>query len=145
VYRFVDVARRVVGVGSVGTLVWVYLPEGSSRRGDERVVLQVKQGQASVLEPHLPAELGHEGRRVVAGQRSTRGPTGAFLGWCEGPRRRHCYVRQLWAISRSSSEIISRTSGFERRPLRSTKGSLFEPRPPKRPGFVVVDLPGMPA
>ena len=96
-YRILDVARRVVGVGSVGTLVWVCLLEGSSRRGDERVVLQVKQAQASVLEPHLPgSKLGHEGRRVVAGQRLTQGPTDVFLGWCEGPRGRHYYVRQLW-------------------------------------------------
>ena len=97
-YRIMDVARRVVGVGSVGTLVWVCLLEGSSRNGAERIVLQVKQAQSSVLEPHLPpSTLGHHGRRVVAGQRLTQGPTDVFLGWCQAPGSgRHYYVRQLW-------------------------------------------------
>ena len=97
-YRIVDVARRVVGVGSVGTLVWVCLLEASSRRGEDRIVLQVKQAQTSVLEPHLPpSAFSHDGRRVIAGQRLTQGPTDVFLGWCEGPRSgRPYYVRQLW-------------------------------------------------
>jgi hypothetical protein len=51
-----------------------------------------------VLEPHLPpSTLGHHGRRVVAGQRLTQGPTDVFLGWCQAPGSgRHYYVRQLW-------------------------------------------------
>jgi uncharacterized protein (DUF2252 family) len=97
-YRILDVARRVVGVGSVGTLVWVCLLQAQSRRGDDRIVLQVKQAQPSVLEPYLqPSPIGHAGRRVVVGQRLTQGPTDTFLGWCEGPRSgRQYYVRQLW-------------------------------------------------
>jgi hypothetical protein len=82
----------------VGTLVWVCLLEAQSRGGDDRIVLQVKQAQPSVLEPHLqPSPIGHAGRRVVAGQRLTQGPTDSFLGWCQGPRSgRQYYVRQLW-------------------------------------------------
>ncbi|MGX7679729.1 DUF2252 domain-containing protein [Jatrophihabitans sp. DSM 45814] len=97
-YQVVDVARRVVGVGSVGTLVWICLLEGSSRRGDERIVLQMKQAQASVLEPYLrPSQFARHGQRVIVGQRLTQGPTDIFLGWCDGPQNgRQYYVRQLW-------------------------------------------------
>ena len=97
-FRIVDVARKVVGVGSVGTRVWVCLFEGSSGREEDHMILQVKEAQASVLEPYVGAStLDHHGRRVVAGQRVTQGPTDIFLGWCEGPRTgRQYYVRQLW-------------------------------------------------
>jgi uncharacterized protein (DUF2252 family) len=96
-YQILDVARRVVGVGSVGTLVWLCLLQAQSRTGD-RLVLQVKQAQPSVLEPYLhPSPIGHAGRRVVAGQRLTQGPTDTFLGWCTAPNSgRQYYVRQLW-------------------------------------------------
>jgi hypothetical protein len=97
-YRLVDVARRVVGVGSVGTLVWVGLFESPRSVPDDRIVLQIKQAAASVLEPYLqPSEFDHPGRRVVAGQRLTQGPTDSFLGWCSSADgRSHYYVRQLW-------------------------------------------------
>ena len=97
-FRIVDVARKVVGVGSVGTRVWVCLFEGSSGREEDHMILQVKEAQASVLEAYVGAStLDHHGRRVVAGQRVTQGPTDIFLGWCEGPRTgRQYYVRQLW-------------------------------------------------
>jgi uncharacterized protein (DUF2252 family) len=97
-YRLVDLARRVVGVGSVGTLVWVGLLEASSSGPDDRIVLQIKQAAASVLEPYVGASLfDHPGRRVVAGQRLTQGPTDSFLGWCgSADGLTHYYVRQLW-------------------------------------------------
>ena len=97
-FHIVDVARKVVGVGSVGTRVWVCLFEGSSGREDDHMILQVKEAQTSVLEPYVGSStLDHQGRRVVAGQRVTQGPTDIFLGWCEGPRTgRQYYVRQLW-------------------------------------------------
>ena len=85
-------------MGSVGTRVWVCLFEGSSGREDDHMILQVKEAQTSVLAPYVGG-LGfdHQGRRVVAGQRVTQGPTDIFLGWCEGPRTgRQYYVRQLW-------------------------------------------------
>ncbi len=97
-YRILDIARRVVGVGSVGTKVWICLLEGESRTPADRIVLQVKQAQPSALEAYLqPSAIEHAGRRVVAGQRLTQGPTDTFLGWCSEPTTgRQYYVRQLW-------------------------------------------------
>ncbi len=97
-YRILDIARRVVGVGSVGTKVWICLLEGESGTPDDRIVLQVKQAQPSALEPYLhPSTIAHAGRRVVAGQRLTQGPTDSFLGWCSAPvTGQQYYVRQLW-------------------------------------------------
>ena len=97
-FHIADVARKVVGVGSVGTRVWICLFEGSSGREDDHMILQVKEAQTSVLAPYVGSlALDHQGRRVVVGQRVTQGPTDIFLGWCEGPRTgRQYYVRQLW-------------------------------------------------
>ena len=65
-YRFVDMARKVVGVGSVGTRAWVFLLVG--RDGKDPLVLQAKEAQASVLEPYLGAsEFENHGERVVRG------------------------------------------------------------------------------
>ncbi len=103
-FRIVDVARRVVGVGSVGTRCWICLFEAPGHRrsdvGADRIILQVKEAQASVLAPYFGASrLGHEGRRVVAGQRLTQAASDIFLGWCAGPRSgRQYYVRQLWDV-----------------------------------------------
>ena len=67
-YRFVDMARKVVGVGSVGTRAWMLLFVG--RDGQDPLVLQMKEAQASVLEPYLGAsEFENHGERVVRGQR----------------------------------------------------------------------------
>jgi hypothetical protein len=91
--------------------VWVCLLEARSRNGD-RLVLQAKQAQPSVLEPYLePSPIGHEGRRVVVGQRLTQGPTDTFLGWCTAPRSdRQYYVRQLWdRKGRSDLTTMSRS------------------------------------
>ncbi|HEY6690196.1 MAG TPA: DUF2252 domain-containing protein, partial [Rubrobacter sp.] len=67
-YRFVDAARKVVGVGSVGTRAYVALLEG--RDEDDPLFLQVKEARASILEGHFPSSTHeHQGQRVVAGQR----------------------------------------------------------------------------
>ena len=99
-FRVVDVARKVVGVGSVGTNCWICLLEGPDRPGGDRVVLQVKEAQASVLEPYIgTSSFDHHGQRVVAGQRLTQGASDIFLGWAEVPRTgRNYYVRQLWDV-----------------------------------------------
>jgi len=97
-YRVVDVARKVVGVGSVGTRCWVVLFEGPDRAGGDHLILQVKEAPPSVLEPYVagPAP-SHQGHRVVTGQRLTQAASDIFLGWTEGPRAgRQYYVRQLW-------------------------------------------------
>jgi uncharacterized protein (DUF2252 family) len=111
-YRLVDAARRVVGVGSVGTLVWVGLFASRDSAPDDRIVLQIKQAAASVLEPYVgPSEFEHPGRRVVAGQRLTQGPSDTFLGWCSAPDGTlHYYVRQLWdRKGRSDLTTMSRS------------------------------------
>ena len=99
-FQILDVAHRVAGVGSVGTRCWIALLEASDHPRGDHIVLQVKEAQASVLEPYIGAStLGHHGRRVVAGQRLTQGASDIFLGWCEGPQTgRQYYVRQLWDL-----------------------------------------------
>ncbi|WP_246117477.1 DUF2252 domain-containing protein [Cellulomonas composti] len=97
-YEVVDLARKVVGVGSVGTRAWIILLQGANP-GD-LVVLQAKEAQASVLEPYLGAsEYEHHGRRVVEGQRLMQAASDVLLGWqttqgIDGILR-DFYVRQL--------------------------------------------------
>ncbi|CAI7979147.1 conserved hypothetical protein [Frankia sp. Hr75.2] len=97
-YRLVDVARKVVGVGSVGTRCWVALLLGRDR--DDPLLLQVKEAQASVLADHLPgSRYGNQGERVVAGQRLMQAAGDIFLGWqrvdgIDG-QCRDFYIRQL--------------------------------------------------
>lgn len=98
-YRFVDMARKVVGVGSVGTRAWVLL--FLSNRRKDPLVLQVKEAQASVLAPYAGAsKFRLQGRRVVEGQRLTQAASDLFLGWvrAQGPdgETRDFYIRQLW-------------------------------------------------
>ena len=93
-YRIVDVARKVVGVGSVGTRCWVILMQGNG--SDDPLFLQVKQAEASVLAPYASASgsFANNGQRVVVGQRIIQGAPDIFLGWAEVDGR-HFYVRQL--------------------------------------------------
>jgi hypothetical protein len=93
-YRFVDVARKVVGVGSVGTRAFVVLFEG--RDEGDPLFLQVKEAETSVLEAHLPKSVyENQGQRVVAGQRLMQAASDIFLGWLRGPAGRDFYWRQL--------------------------------------------------
>jgi uncharacterized protein (DUF2252 family) len=93
-YRFVDVARKVVGVGSVGTRDYVVLLEG--RDEDDPLFLQVKEAEASVLESYLPRSIfKNQGHRVVAGQRLMQAASDIFLGWLRGKAGRDYYWRQL--------------------------------------------------
>jgi uncharacterized protein (DUF2252 family) len=98
-YQFVDMARKVVGVGSVGTRAWVFLLVG--RDGKDPLMLQAKEAQASVLEPHLGAsEFANHGERVVHGQRISQAASDIFLGWQRSTGldgvAHDFYVRQLW-------------------------------------------------
>jgi uncharacterized protein (DUF2252 family) len=98
-YRYVHAARKVVGVGSVGTRAWVVLLLGKDA-GDP-LFLQAKEAQESVLEPYLGASpYRNHGRRVVEGQRLMQAASDVFLGWVATKgldgERRHFYVRQLW-------------------------------------------------
>ena len=106
-YYFGDFARKVVGVGSVGTEAFVMLLIGD--RADEPLFLQVKEAQESVLAPFAgPGEYEHQGERVVMGQRLTQAATDPFLGWTTGAgtngmARKHYYVRQLRDMKGSMS------------------------------------------
>jgi uncharacterized protein (DUF2252 family) len=97
-FQYVHAARKVVGVGSVGTRCYIMLLVG--RDGNDPLVLQVKEAQASVLERYLGrSHHAHHGARVVAGQRLMQATGDIFLGWqritgLDG-RTRDYYVRQL--------------------------------------------------
>jgi uncharacterized protein (DUF2252 family) len=93
-FRFVDAARKVVGVGSVGTRAYVVLLEGHDR--DDPLFLQVKEAGASVLERYVESNTyEHHGHRVVAGQRLMQAASDIFLGWFRGTEGRDFYWRQL--------------------------------------------------
>ena len=97
-YALLDVARKVVGVGSVGTRCWIALFAGRDDPEADLIVLQAKEAGPSVLEPYVGESLlGHHGKRVVVGQRLIQSASDVFLGWSEGPQTgRNYYVRQLW-------------------------------------------------
>jgi uncharacterized protein (DUF2252 family) len=98
-YRLIDIAFKVVGVGSVGTRAWIALLLGRDRR--DPLFLQVKEAQRSVLEPYTaPSEFDLQGERVVHGQRLMQAAGDPLLGWVRSPgidgEQRDFYVRQLW-------------------------------------------------
>ncbi|MFJ4923948.1 DUF2252 domain-containing protein [Streptomyces sp. NPDC088725] len=93
-FRFVDAARKVVGVGGVGARCYLVLLEG--RDAGDPLILQIKQADRSVLQPHLPpSAYAQQGHRVIAGQRLLQAAGDIFLGWVTGPEGRHFYWRQL--------------------------------------------------
>jgi len=94
-FEFVDAARKVVGVGSVGTRAFIVLLQG--RDQDDPLFLQVKEATASVYEHHLPrSRYSQHGERVVNGQRLMQAASDIFLGWTKGlDTTRHFYWRQL--------------------------------------------------
>ena len=104
-YRLADFARKVVGVGSVGTEAFMFLFIGP--QGDDPLFLQLKQAQPSVLAPHVDAPPpDHDGRRVVEGQRLMQAASDVFLGWARGGPNgdQDFYVRQLRDM-KGSAEI----------------------------------------
>jgi uncharacterized protein (DUF2252 family) len=98
-FRYVHAARKVVGVGSVGTRDWIALMLG--RDDNDPLFLQIKQAQASVLEPFLgKSRCANHGQRVVEGQRLMQAASDIMLGWdhvtgVDGVKR-DFYARQLW-------------------------------------------------
>lgn len=111
-YTFVDFARKVVGVGSVGTRCFVALFEG--RDGDDPLFLQVKEAGPSVLEPFTQrSSYANHGHRVVAGQRLMQAASDIFLGWVRDAQGRHYYWRQLRDMKGSlAAEEIRRPAGL---------------------------------
>jgi uncharacterized protein (DUF2252 family) len=94
-FELVDVARKVVGVGSVGTRAFIGLLQGRDQQ--DPLFLQVKEATASVLEGHLPkSRYKQHGQRVVDGQRMMQAASDIYLGWTRGVDvNRHFYWRQL--------------------------------------------------
>ena len=98
-FRYVHAARKVVGVGSVGTRAWIVLMLG--RDENDPLFLQLKEAQPSVLEPFLgTSAFAKHGQRVVEGQRLTQAASDIMLGWMRitayDGATRDFYVRQLW-------------------------------------------------
>jgi uncharacterized protein (DUF2252 family) len=115
-YRLVDLARKVVGVGSVGTRCWVALLMG--RDNADPVFLQIKEAQDSVLAPFAgKSRFTNQGERVVEGQRLMQAASDIFLGWIRAVgldnRQRDFYVRQLWdwKVSFDPARITAATLG----------------------------------
>jgi uncharacterized protein (DUF2252 family) len=112
-FDIVDTARKVVGVGSVGTRCIIGLLLG--RDPDDPLLLQVKEAGPSVLEPYLgKSRFTHAGHRVVAGQRLMQAASDIFLGWMTGqPEGRHFYWRQLRDMKGSVDTASLKPAGLE--------------------------------
>lgn len=111
-YQFTDIARKVVGVGSVGTRCWIVLMLG--RDDSDPLFLQVKEAEASVLSRFTSAsKYANQGQRVVAGQRLMQAASDIFLGWIRidaglDGKSRDFYVRQLrdWKFSLEIADMV---------------------------------------
>jgi len=108
-FEIVDVARKVVGVGSVGTRAFIVLLQG--RDEQDPLFLQVKEAAASVLEDHLPkSRFKESGERVVQGQRLMQAASDIYLGWTKGAEaNRHLYWRQLRDMKGSALVELMKT------------------------------------
>jgi len=107
-FEVVDMARKVVGVGSVGTRAFIVLLQGRDQH--DPMFLQVKEATASVLEDHLPkSRYKQHGERVVHGQRMMQAASDIYLGWTKGMDvNRHFYWRQLRDMKGSAEvELMS--------------------------------------
>jgi uncharacterized protein (DUF2252 family) len=111
-FELVDVARKVVGVGSVGTRAWIALMVGHD--DDDLLIMQIKEAEASVLEEFTaPSGFANHGERVVAGQRLMQASSDIFLGWihvesgADGAER-DFYARQLkdWKGSAEIEQMV---------------------------------------
>jgi uncharacterized protein (DUF2252 family) len=105
-FQVIDVARKVVGVGSVGTRAFIVLLQGRDQQ--DPLFLQVKEATASVLEDHLPkSRYKQPGERVVQGQRMMQAASDIYLGWTKGVlQNRYLYWRQLRDM-KGSAEVES--------------------------------------
>ncbi len=109
-YHYVDVAQKVVGVGSVGTRCYVVLLLGND--DNDPLVLQIKEAQQSVLERHLgPSAYANHAHRVVAGQRLMQAASDVFLGWTRADGRDY-YLRQLRDMKLSVDLTTLSQEGF---------------------------------
>ena len=132
-FELADFARKVVGVGSVGTRAWIALMLG--RDGQDPLFLQMKEAEASVLEEFLgPSEFSNHGERVVVGQRLMQATSDIFLGWLHvdsglDDKPRDFYGRQLkdWKGSAEIEQMVPEGDGHLRQAVR------LDARPRARP------------
>ena len=128
-------ARKVVGVGSVGTRAWVLLMMG--RDGQDPLFMQAKEAEASVLEPYVgESEFGNHGERVVEGQWLMQASSDILLGWrpvsgIDGKSATFTCANSGTARHRSTSAPCLRKAS--RSTARSAAGRLPEPTPVRRP------------
>jgi uncharacterized protein (DUF2252 family) len=111
-FEVVDMARKVVGVGSVGTRAFIVLLQGRDER--DPLFLQIKEATRSVLEDHLPkSRHSQHGARVVHGQRMMQAASDIYLGWTKGADvNRHFYWRQLRDMKGSADPETMVPAGF---------------------------------
>ena len=136
-FEIVDMARKVVGVGSVGTRAFIVLLQGRDQQ--DPLFLQVKEATGSVLEDHLPkSRFKQPGERVVQGQRMMQAASDIYLGWTKGAEdNRYLYWRQLRDMKGSAVVETMTPVGLDllRRHLRLDVGPGPRPlRRPHRPG-----------
>jgi uncharacterized protein (DUF2252 family) len=116
-FSWADLARKVVGVGSVGTRAWIMLLFGADET--DPLFLQIKEADESVLEPYVgKSSFGNHGQRVVEGQRMMQATSDIFLGFIRSTntldgRPRDFYVRQLWDWKSSADLEIIEPRGLE--------------------------------
>lgn len=137
-YHGVDIAHKVVGVGSVGTRAIILVLEGADR--SDPLVLQIKEAQESVLERFCgKSQYRQHGQRVVEGQRAIQAASDMFLGWCrmagEDGKRKDFYVRQLWdgkgsidltVIDEEHLELLAEACGWTLARAHARTGDRFE-------------------
>jgi hypothetical protein len=120
-FRYAHAARKVVGVGSVGTRAWILLMFGHDN--SDPLFLQAKEAQASVLEPFLgKSRYANHGQRVVEGQRLMQSASDLMLGWIRSNGidgvSRDFYIRQLWdgkgsaIVEAMRPSVMSSYAGF---------------------------------
>jgi Uncharacterized protein conserved in bacteria (DUF2252) len=111
-FEIVDAARKVVGVGSVGTRAFIVLLQG--RDAADPLFLQIKEATASVLEPYVrKSRYQQHGERVVQGQRMMQAASDIYLGWTKGlDVRRHFYWRQLRDMKGSADPELMKPLGL---------------------------------
>ncbi len=128
-FEFVDAARKVVGVGSVGTRAFIVLLQGRDAR--DPLFLQIKEATASVLEPYVgKSRYRQHGERVVQGQRMMQAASDIYLGWTKGlDVRRHFYWRQLRDM-KGSAVVEDDDPARARRSTRASAGGRWPGRMP---------------
>ena len=131
-FDLIQMARKVVGVGSVGTRAWILLLEAGD--GQEPLFLQAKEAQASVLADYCGrSDYDDQGQRVVAGQHLMQASSDIFLGWqrTTGPDgvERDFYIRQLrdWKFSFPIELMAAPGHGGLRGPVRLDPGPRARP------------------